>query len=252
MQLFLLLVISCVFIVNAFNHGSIARKSSSLTMAVGQKGAPSKSLNIPRKMKRKLRSLTAEDFNTIYDPAFEKFINELPESTLLDKLLKKIAEKARELKVDYRVDFGIKAAVVLPNLLETAKAAGNFNTLLTAIAAAGLETTLNGEGPFTVFAPSDEAFAKIPEETLTALLADKEKLTELLTSHVVSGWVTGKKLIFEYKDKPITSLSGKTFPLKASKGDKPPVTIDKSTILTSDIKAGNGYIHVIDAVLPAP
>lgn len=129
------------------------------------------------------------------------------------------------------------------DIIETAVAAGSFNTLAKAIEAAGLTETLKGEGPFTVFAPTDEAFARLPKGTVDALLKDKAKLTAILTYHVVSGKVSSTDVAGMSSAK---TVNGKPISIKA-KGGK--VMIDKATVIQADIAASNGVIHVIDQVL---
>jgi uncharacterized surface protein with fasciclin (FAS1) repeats len=116
----------------------------------------------------------------------------------------------------------------MATIVETAVSAGSFTTLVAAVGAAGLVDTLNGEGPFTVFAPTDAAFAALPEGTVEGLLADIPALTSILTFHVVSGAVHAADLHFDLKD-----------------GAK----VNGATIVTADIACDNGVIHVIDAVL---
>ena len=130
----------------------------------------------------------------------------------------------------------------MQNIVETAVAAGSFKTLATALTAAGLIETLSGPGPFTVFAPTDEAFAKIPAETLTAVLADKDKLTAILTYHVVAGKVTAAEVS---KLTEATTLQGGEVKIDASHG----VKINDAMVITPDVEASNGIIHVIDTVL---
>jgi uncharacterized surface protein with fasciclin (FAS1) repeats len=127
-------------------------------------------------------------------------------------------------------------------IVETAIAAGSFETLVTAVKAAGLVDVLSGEGPFTVFAPTDEAFAKLPDGTLEALLADKEKLTAILTYHVVPGKVTAKDVM---KLKSAKTVQGKELTIDTSNG----VKVDGATVIKADVAASNGVIHVIDTVL---
>lgn len=132
------------------------------------------------------------------------------------------------------------------DIVETAIAAGNFTTLVAAVQAAGLVETLKGKGPFTVFAPTDEAFAKLPKGTVESLLKDKEKLAGILTYHVVSGAVMAKDVV---KLTKAETVQGQSVTIKTEK-DK--VMIDKATVVMTDIVCSNGVIHVIDAViLPA-
>lgn len=138
-------------------------------------------------------------------------------------------------------------AVVLPrpNLVATAKAAGSFQTLLTAATAAGLVDVLSGKEPLTVFAPTDEAFAKLPKETLESLLKpeSKDKLAAILKYHVVAGRVLAADVVAK---KEIATLQGKSAKISAEEGT---VKIDGAKVLKTDVLAGNGVIHVIDAVI---
>jgi uncharacterized surface protein with fasciclin (FAS1) repeats len=127
-------------------------------------------------------------------------------------------------------------------IVETAVNAGNFKTLVAAVQAAGLVDTLNGTGPFTVFAPTDEAFAKLPEGTVEGLLGDKEKLTKILTYHVVSGKVMAAD-VSGMTEAP--SLEGGMLKVDTSNG----VMINDAHVVTADIECSNGVIHVIDTVL---
>ena len=129
------------------------------------------------------------------------------------------------------------------DIIQTAAAAGSFTTLAKAIEAAGLTETLKGEGPFTVFAPTDEAFAMLPKGALDALLKDKAKLTAILTYHVVPGNVMSRDVAGMSSAK---TVNGQELSIKA-KGGK--VKVNKSTVTTADIAASNGVIHVIDQVL---
>jgi uncharacterized surface protein with fasciclin (FAS1) repeats len=128
------------------------------------------------------------------------------------------------------------------DIVDTAVAAGSFGTLAKALTAAGLVDTLKGSGPFTVFAPTDAAFAKLPAGTLEALLADKEKLTKVLTYHVVSGKVTAADVA---KLKSATTVQGGTLSIDTTSG----VKVGAATVVTADVMASNGVIHVIDTVL---
>jgi uncharacterized surface protein with fasciclin (FAS1) repeats len=127
------------------------------------------------------------------------------------------------------------------DIVDTAVAAGNFKTLATALDAAGLIGTLKGKGPFTVFAPTDEAFAKIPKAQLDALLADKAKLSAVLTYHVVAGKVMAK----DVKAGKVKSVQGSELTLATAGG----VTVDGAKVTAADIVADNGVIHVIDSVV---
>jgi uncharacterized surface protein with fasciclin (FAS1) repeats len=127
------------------------------------------------------------------------------------------------------------------DIVDTAVKAGNFNTLATAIKAAGLVDTLKGKGPFTVFAPTDAAFAKVPKADLDALLADKAKLTAVLTYHVVPGAVMAK----DVKAGKVKTVQGSELTVTTANG----VMVDGAKVTATDIKASNGVIHVIDSVV---
>jgi len=127
------------------------------------------------------------------------------------------------------------------DIVDTAVAAGQFKTLATALQAAGLIETLKGKGPFTVFAPTDAAFAKIPKAQLDALLADKAKLSAVLTYHVVSGKVMAK----DVKAGKVKTVQGSELTLGTMGG----VTVDAAKVVQADIAADNGVIHVIDSVV---
>lgn len=129
------------------------------------------------------------------------------------------------------------------NIVEIAASAGSFNTLVAAVQAAGLVETLSGEGPFTVFAPTDEAFAQIPQADLEALLADKEALTAVLTYHVVPGKVMASDVV---KLTSATTANGQDVQIKVWDGK---VMVDGATVVSTDIEATNGVIHVIDQVI---
>ncbi len=142
----------------------------------------------------------------------------------------------------YADHHGNKSKAASADIVDTAVAAGNFNTLVTAVQAADLVDTLKGDGPFTVFAPTDEAFAKIPKADLDALLADKEKLTEVLTYHVVAGKVMAADVAGMSSAETVQGSS-----LNISTADG--VMVGDAKVTTTDIKASNGVIHVIDTVL---
>jgi uncharacterized surface protein with fasciclin (FAS1) repeats len=134
------------------------------------------------------------------------------------------------------------------DIVDTAVAAGSFNTLATALTAAGLVDTLKGDGPFTVFAPTDEAFAKLPAGTVEDLLKpeNKDKLIAVLTYHVVAGKVKAKQVVTLDS---ATTVQGSNVSIKVKDGT---VYVDGAKVIKTDIKASNGVIHVIDSViLPA-
>jgi len=136
------------------------------------------------------------------------------------------------------------------DIVDTAVAAGSFTTLAKALTAAGLVETLKGPGPFTVFAPTDEAFAALPKGTLDKLLADKKKLTSVLTYHVVAGDVMASQ-VAGMNGQKVKTVEGGSFTVKVSGGK---VSLTDATgntvnVIKTDITASNGVIHVIDGVL---
>jgi uncharacterized surface protein with fasciclin (FAS1) repeats len=127
------------------------------------------------------------------------------------------------------------------DIVDTAVSAGNFKTLVTAVQAAGLVDTLKGPGPFTVFAPTDAAFAKIPKAQLDALLADKAALAKVLTYHVVPA----KVMAADVKAGKVKTVEGSEVTLATQGG----VTVDKAKVVKADVVASNGVIHAIDTVI---
>ena len=127
------------------------------------------------------------------------------------------------------------------DIVDTAVAAGSFKTLATALQAAGLVDTLKGKGPFTVFAPTDEAFAKVPKADLDALLKDTAKLTAVLTYHVVPG----KVMAADVKAGKVKTVQGSELTVSTTGG----VKVDAANVVKTDIAASNGVIHVIDSVI---
>jgi uncharacterized surface protein with fasciclin (FAS1) repeats len=127
------------------------------------------------------------------------------------------------------------------DIVDTAVANGNFKTLATALQAAGLVDTLKGKGPFTVFAPTDAAFAKVPKADLDALLKDKAKLTAVLTYHVVPGKVMAK----DVKAGKVKTVQGSELTITTMGG----VMVDNAKVTATDVVADNGVIHVIDTVV---
>jgi uncharacterized surface protein with fasciclin (FAS1) repeats len=136
---------------------------------------------------------------------------------------------------------GVAFSVQAKDIVDTAVAAGNFKTLATALTAAGLVDTLKGPGPFTVFAPTDEAFAKVPKADLDALLKDKAKLTAVLIYHVVPG----KVMAADVKAGKVKTVQGSELTVSTMGG----VKVDNANVIATDIVADNGVIHVIDSVL---
>ncbi len=139
------------------------------------------------------------------------------------------------------MSFCLMSAANAKDIVDTAVSAGNFNTLATALKAAGLIETLKGAGPFTVFAPTDAAFAKIPKAQLDALLADKAKLTAVLTYHVVAGAVMSK----DVKAGMVKTVQGTSLTVTTTGG----VKVNGASVTAVDIIADNGVIHVIDTVV---
>ena len=137
--------------------------------------------------------------------------------------------------------FGLSVSAQAKDIVDTAVGAGNFKTLAAALSAAGLVDTLKGKGPFTVFAPTDEAFAKIPKADLDALLKDKAKLTSILTYHVVSG----KVMAADVKAGKVKTVQGSEITISTTAG----VKVDNANVIKTDITADNGVIHVIDSVV---
>ena len=129
------------------------------------------------------------------------------------------------------------------NIVETAQDAGNFTTLIAAVEAAGLAETLTGEGPFTIFAPTDEAFDALPDGTVEGLLEDTDQLTSILTYHVVPSAAVSADLS---DGQEIETVNGEMLTVSIE-GDS--VMIGDATVTTADIEASNGVIHVIDSVL---
>lgn len=139
-------------------------------------------------------------------------------------------------------------AIALHDIVDTAVAAGSFKTLVAAVTAADLGATLKGAGPFTVFAPSDDAFAKLPAGTVDELIKpeNKAKLVSILTYHVVPGKVMSKDIAG--KTMKVKTVQGAEIDVDASNG----VHINGAKVVTADIEATNGVIHVIDAVIMPP
>jgi uncharacterized surface protein with fasciclin (FAS1) repeats len=139
-------------------------------------------------------------------------------------------------------EMATSAPIESRDIVDTAVAAGSFNTLVTAVKQAGLVETLKGKGPFTVFAPTDAAFAKIPKDRLDALLADKALLTKVLTYHVVPGRVMAANV----KPGPVKTVEGDNLTVSVQGSQ---VMVDQATVIKTDIAASNGVIHVIDSVV---
>ena len=136
---------------------------------------------------------------------------------------------------------GTALSVMAQDVVDTAVKAGNFTTLVTAVKAAGLVDTLKGPGPFTVFAPTDAAFAKVPKATLDALPADKAALAKVLTYHVVPG----KVMAADVKAGKVKTVQGQELTITTKGG----VMVDNAKVVATDVAASNGVIHAIDTVL---
>ena len=136
---------------------------------------------------------------------------------------------------------GAAFAAQAADIVDTAVAAGNFKTLVVALKAADLVSTLKGKGPFTVFAPTDEAFAKIPKADLDALLKDKARLKAVLTYHVVSGKVMSKDL----KAGDVKTVQGSSVAITTMGG----AMVNNAKVVAADVAADNGVIHAVDTVL---
>ena len=130
----------------------------------------------------------------------------------------------------------------MSNIVETATNAGSFKTLVAAVQAAGLGATLSGPGPFTVFAPTDDAFAALPAGTVQGLLKDIPKLTQILTFHVVPGKLMAADVV---KLTSAKTVQGQNVTIEAQDG----VTVNGAKVVTPNIEADNGVIHVIDRVI---
>ncbi len=163
---------------------------------------------------------------------------------------KVMIDDANVVKTDIQASNGIIHVidrVILPrkDIVDTAAKAGSFKTLVTAVKAAGLVATLKGKGPFTVFAPADAAFAKLPKGTVGSLVKNKALLTSILTYHVISGRVLSKDL--KVGTVEVKTVEGRT--VLVTKGRDGSVSINGAKVTSADVLAGNGVIHVIDTVI---
>jgi uncharacterized surface protein with fasciclin (FAS1) repeats len=131
----------------------------------------------------------------------------------------------------------------MPDIVDTAMSAGTFSTLVNAITIAGLDTALKSPGPFTVFAPSDDAFAKLPSGTVESLLQDVSTLRKILEYHVVSGKILASEVV---KLSTASTVEGGELQISSSDGR---VKVGEAEVVTADVEADNGVIHVIDSVL---
>ena len=144
----------------------------------------------------------------------------------------------------------VKQSATTKDIVDTAVGAGSFKTLAAALGAAGLVDTLKGKGPFTVFAPTDDAFAKLPKGTVEDLLKpeNKEKLASILTYHVVAGEVMAATVV-TMDGQSAATVNGKSVKIGVKDGK---VTVDSANVVTTDMMASNGVIHVIDSVILPP
>ncbi len=147
----------------------------------------------------------------------------------------------KKILVGLALTAGATFGALAQDIVDTAVKAGNFKTLVAAVQAAGLVDTLKSPGPFTVFAPTDEAFAKIPKATLDGLLKDKAALTKVLTYHVVPGKVMAK----DVKAGKVKTVQGQELTISTNSG----VMVDQSKVVATDVDTSNGVIHAIDTVL---
>lgn len=157
--------------------------------------------------------------------------------------MKKLVTLVFSLAIAAGLSSPVNAGEPRKDIVDTAVAAGSFGTLAKALSAAGLVDTLKGPGPFTVFAPTDAAFAKIPADQLNTLLADKAALTKVLTYHVVSGRVLAADVVKLTEAKTVEGASAKIS--VSGKG----VMVDGANVTKTDILCSNGVIHVIDSVI---
>lgn len=158
-------------------------------------------------------------------------------------IMKSVGLMAVGLALTLVAQSGALAGHANKDIVKTANEAGQFKTLVAALQAAELVETLQGAGPFTVFAPTDEAFAKLPDGTLESLLKDKEQLTAILTYHVVPGKVLAKDVVTLSEAQ---TVNGQEVKIKSGSDG---VSIDKARVVKTDVLASNGVIHIIDTVL---
>jgi uncharacterized surface protein with fasciclin (FAS1) repeats len=156
-------------------------------------------------------------------------------------LLNHWSTRMKKTLVALTLGLGMTVSAFAKDIVDVAAGAGTFKSLVAAVQAAGLVDTLKGPGPFTVFAPSDEAFAKVPKDKLDALLKDKAALTKVLTYHVVPGKVMAK----DVKAGKVKTVQGQEITLATTGG----VTVDGAKVVATDVAASNGVIHVIDTVI---
>jgi uncharacterized surface protein with fasciclin (FAS1) repeats len=161
----------------------------------------------------------------------------------LQRIFLKLVQESQMKKslIALALTLGTSFSALAADIVDTAVGAGNFKTLVAAVQAAGLVDTLKGPGPFTVFAPTDEAFAKIPKAKLDALLKDKAALTKILTYHVVAG----KVMAADVKAGKVKTVQGSMVTLSTKGG----VKVNGAKVVAADVAADNGVIHAIDKVI---
>eukprot|EP01040_Poterioochromonas_malhamensis_P008221 gene8221-8891_t len=213
--------------------------------------------NMSRKIRRHLKSATSETFEKlIYTSEYDNFLkNSASENVykvLMQKiqktalLMQKIQKTARQLNIKLKADFGKRVKAERPDIVSTAVSAGTFTKLVDAVKAAGLAESLQ-KGLLTVFAPSDEAFAQLPEGALEGLLSDIPKLQRLLKNHVIDGTYSGKKLL-GVSGQGLKTLADTELKIKAGRGENS-ILVGDAEVTKTNIKCSNGYIHVINTVL---
>jgi uncharacterized surface protein with fasciclin (FAS1) repeats len=151
-------------------------------------------------------------------------------------------KKFTEITIAVAISLPCTSNVFAADILDTAAASGSLNTFVAAAKSAGLTDTLKNQGPYTVFAPTDDAFAKLPPETLNALMKDKAKLAQVLKHQIVPG----KILVAEVKPGPTKTIDGSLISLTSDNGK---ITVDNAKVIQSDVVADNGVIQAIDAVV---
>lgn len=252
-RLFALLVVALLGVASAFQSSVRAVTSVALPLQMsikGGKGGKSALLNMPRKLKRAIRSAdTADKLKAIITPANDETLKALTFEGVRDSVLETLRSRANYLKVQVPATFGVNPPVKLDSIAVTATKTGKFTTLLAAVNAANLASAFTGEGKITLFAPTDEAFAALPEGTVDELLKDIPKLTSILQYHVLGSPYKSKKVL-NVKDPLETLNAEKKLAIKVDKTSKEITIGDGAKILTADIKcAGGGIVHVIDKVL---
>ena len=203
-------------------------------------------------MKRAISAAsTPEKVKALLTSENDKWLKETaPTGEVYTHILKNLKSRAAHHKVTIPAGWGVKPAPVLASIADTAAKAGSFKTLLAAAKAAGLDTTLAGAGTFTVFAPTDAAFAALPEGTVEGLLADIPQLKNVLTFHVLPTVMKSKKVFKSFKEPLATVNEAAKLEIKeGKKGENGTIGADGANVVTADLRCSNGVIHVIDKVL---